>query len=70
MLDIPSWASRATLDVIGEGKFNFIIHAKYLIRSAAFDCEFGAMDNADNDIRKAYSNVLYVLFIGLSAAPH
>ena len=66
VLDIPSWASRATLDAIGEGKFNFcalrkIFSTWYL--PAAFDCEFGVMDNADNDLGKAYSNLLCVLSV-------
>ena len=66
VLDIPSWASRATLDAIGEGKFIFcalrkIFSTWYL--PAAFDCEFGVMDNADNDLGKAYSNLLCVLSV-------
>ncbi|KAF9462391.1 cytochrome P450 [Collybia nuda] len=47
VLDMPSWVSRATLDAIGE---------------VAFDYEFGAMDNADNALGKAYSGVMLDTF--------
>jgi hypothetical protein len=70
VLDIPSWASRATLDAIGEGKLSFMIYVKYSVPDilpAAFDCEFGVMDNADNDLGKAYSNLLFVLSVSFSA---
>ncbi|RDB25147.1 hypothetical protein Hypma_007406 [Hypsizygus marmoreus] len=47
VLDMPSWISRATLNAIGE---------------AAFDYDFGAMDEADNALGKAYSNLLIDTF--------
>ncbi|KAJ7286895.1 cytochrome P450 [Mycena rebaudengoi] len=47
VLDVTAWASRATLDAIG---------------SAAFDYQFGAMDNADNLVGSAYSNVFMDTF--------
>ncbi|KAJ6488255.1 cytochrome P450 [Mycena vitilis] len=47
VLDVTAWASRATLDAIGE---------------AAFDYRFGAMDNADNVVGTAYSNVFMDTF--------
>ncbi|RDB25056.1 Leukotriene-B4 omega-hydroxylase 3 [Hypsizygus marmoreus] len=47
VLDMPSWTSRATLDAIGE---------------AAFDYEFGAMENADNALGKAYMNLPFDTF--------
>ncbi|KAJ7198475.1 cytochrome P450 [Mycena pura] len=47
VLDVTGWASRATLDAIGE---------------AAFDYSFGAMENADNPVGSAYSNVFMDTF--------
>ncbi|KAJ7188982.1 cytochrome P450 [Mycena filopes] len=47
VLNITGWASRATLDAIGE---------------AAFDYRFGAMENANNVVGAAYSNVLMNTF--------
>ncbi|KAL0955433.1 hypothetical protein HGRIS_001678 [Hohenbuehelia grisea] len=43
VLDMPDWASRAMLDAIGE---------------AAFDYSFGAMEDVDNELSKAYYNLL------------
>ncbi|KAJ7647880.1 cytochrome P450, partial [Roridomyces roridus] len=42
VLDITGWASRATLDAIGE---------------LAFDYQFGAMENADNVVSQSWNNV-------------
>ncbi|KAJ7496593.1 cytochrome P450 [Mycena latifolia] len=50
VLDVTAWASRATLDAIGE---------------AAFDYRFGTMENADNVVGTAYSN----LFMDTFASP-
>ncbi|KAJ7099339.1 cytochrome P450 [Mycena belliarum] len=47
VLDVTAWASRATLDAIGE---------------AAFDYRFGTMENADNVVGTAYSNVFVDTF--------
>ncbi|KAJ7744693.1 cytochrome P450 [Mycena metata] len=47
VLNITAWASRATLDAIGE---------------AAFDYRFGAMENVDNIVGTAYSNVFMDTF--------
>ncbi|KAJ7478616.1 cytochrome P450 [Mycena galericulata] len=47
VLDITAWASRATLDAIGE---------------AAFDYRFGAMEDEDNVVSRSYSNVLMDTF--------
>ncbi|KIY53214.1 cytochrome P450 [Fistulina hepatica ATCC 64428] len=43
VMDISSWASRATLDAIGE---------------AVFDYQFGALDNSDNPLSNTYRNTL------------
>ncbi|KAJ7350822.1 cytochrome P450 [Mycena albidolilacea] len=47
VVDVTGWASRATLDAIGQ---------------AAFDYRFGAMENADNIVGTAYSNVFMDTF--------
>ncbi|KAG7442653.1 cytochrome P450 [Guyanagaster necrorhizus] len=47
ILDIPSWVSRATLDAIGE---------------AAFDYQFGALDDSTNPLTTAYTNLLFDTF--------
>ncbi|KAG5653790.1 hypothetical protein H0H81_010460 [Sphagnurus paluster] len=44
VVDIPFWASRCTLDAIGE---------------VAFDYEFGSLDDADNTLGQAFSNLLF-----------
>lgn len=46
-LNIPSWLSRATLDAIGE---------------AAFDYQFGSLDNVETELGKAYQSIVLTLF--------
>ncbi|KAK0202327.1 cytochrome P450 [Desarmillaria ectypa] len=46
-LDVTSWISRATLDAIGY---------------AAFDYSFGALDDSDNQLTKAYANLFFDTF--------
>ncbi|EGO00602.1 hypothetical protein SERLA73DRAFT_104941 [Serpula lacrymans var. lacrymans S7.3] len=47
VFNVSAWMARATLDALGLG---------------AFDYNFGAMDNADNELKRAYSNLLADLF--------
>ncbi|KAK0453046.1 cytochrome P450 [Armillaria borealis] len=47
VIDIPSWTSRATLDAIGE---------------AAFDYQFGALDDSAKPLTSAYANLLFDTF--------
>ncbi|PBK95281.1 cytochrome P450 [Armillaria gallica] len=47
VIDIPSWTSRATLDTMGE---------------AAFDYQFGALDESANPLTNAYTNMLFDTF--------
>lgn len=42
-IDVTKWISRMTLDVIGE---------------AAFDYDFGALDNSDSALSAVYKNLL------------
>ncbi|KAK0434770.1 cytochrome P450 [Armillaria borealis] len=47
VIDIPSWTSRGTLDAIGE---------------AAFDYQFGALDDSAKPLTNAYTNLLFDTF--------
>ncbi|EMD32995.1 hypothetical protein CERSUDRAFT_99004 [Gelatoporia subvermispora B] len=47
VFNIPMWVSRATMDAIGE---------------AAFDYKFGILGNSDNELAKAYQNLLSDIF--------
>ncbi|PBK73356.1 cytochrome P450 [Armillaria solidipes] len=47
VIDIPSWTSRAALDAIGE---------------AAFDYQFGALDDSANPLTIAYTNMFFDMF--------
>ncbi|KAK0225366.1 cytochrome P450 [Armillaria fumosa] len=47
VIDIPSWTSRATLDAIGE---------------AAFDYQFGALNESAKPLTNAYTNMLFDTF--------
>ncbi|PBL01943.1 cytochrome P450 [Armillaria gallica] len=47
VIDIPSWTSRATLDAIGE---------------AAFDYQFGALDDSAKPLTIAYTNLMFDTF--------
>ncbi|KIJ29239.1 hypothetical protein M422DRAFT_188770, partial [Sphaerobolus stellatus SS14] len=42
-VDVAIWMTRATLDALGQ---------------AGFDYEFGALDNLDNELSKAYHNLM------------
>ncbi|EPQ55474.1 cytochrome P450 [Gloeophyllum trabeum ATCC 11539] len=46
-VNVPSWLSRATLDAIGE---------------AAFDYQFGALDNSETELGKVYRDIVPALF--------
>ncbi|SJL09876.1 uncharacterized protein ARMOST_13257 [Armillaria ostoyae] len=46
-VDVPAWTSRATLDIIGQ---------------AAFDYDFGALDDKDNTLTKIVSNIVFDTF--------
>ncbi|KAJ8594235.1 cytochrome P450 [Rhizopogon salebrosus TDB-379] len=52
VLDIPGWMSRATLDAIGE---------------AAFDAQFGSIDNNESAIARSYSGMMNGTFGSPSA---
>ncbi|KAK0496199.1 cytochrome P450 [Armillaria luteobubalina] len=54
VLDAASWISRATLDAIGQGTNQAL--------AAAFDYQFGALDDSDNALAKAYTNLFFDIF--------
>ncbi len=61
VIDIPSWTSRATLDAIGEGMLlrptsHFIPRSTTYL--AAFDYQFGALDESAKPLTNAYTNML------------
>ncbi|KAG7093722.1 hypothetical protein E1B28_007374 [Marasmius oreades] len=43
VLNVPTWASRATFDALGHGAFGY---------------DFGAIENQDSDLSRAYKNLL------------
>ena len=59
---MAEWLSRATLDIIGEGKGSRIIMAAYTVTltlwSAGFDFDFGALDNSNNPVTHMYETLL------------
>lgn len=62
---INRWLARTTLDVIGEGKKIYFLSASSRLTtgqrcSAAFDFQFGALDDSDNEVIQAYHNMLSV----------
>ncbi|EKM53352.1 uncharacterized protein PHACADRAFT_259665 [Phanerochaete carnosa HHB-10118-sp] len=46
-IDIPTWLSQATLDAVGE---------------AAFDYQFGTMEDTESDLVRAYHNLMPLVF--------
>ena len=58
--DVHRWLTRATLDAIGKGTFSSRMLSTHLSLSdlAAFDYQYGAMDNEDNKLGKAYQNMM------------
>ena len=61
---VNKWLARLTLDVIGEGASRCSIvggAADLRSKTAAFDFDFGALDNDANEVSEAYNNMLYVL---------
>lgn len=60
--NVHPWFARATLDAIGEGKYSDSKLRCSLILSslAAFDYEFGSMDDRDNILGKTYRNLTSV----------
>jgi hypothetical protein len=61
-VDLPSWLSRATLDAIGEGVLEdalpFLFPLFDYSDIAAFDYDFGALEDKDNEVSRSYRNFL------------
>lgn len=60
VFNIPAWLSRATLDAIGQGMSLFPPdkNGSFSFPPAAFDVQFGAIENHEHPLAKKYSNVL------------
>ncbi|PPQ93679.1 LOW QUALITY PROTEIN: hypothetical protein CVT25_012738 [Psilocybe cyanescens] len=62
VFNVASWLSRATMDSIGEGDDVLLCYyfARYLTFCliAAFDYQFGALQNADDEFMKAYFGLM------------
>jgi alkylphenol/PAH-inducible cytochrome P450 monooxygenase len=59
VIAVNKWLSRMTLDIIGESMY---AHSPASLISmficlAAFQFEFGALDNSENEVSKAYDNM-------------
>ena len=56
------WLARTALDIVGEGTFlpPYFQLASHALALVAFDFDFGALDSKDNELGKAYENMLYV----------
>lgn len=67
VFNVCPWLTRATLDAIGEGTSDVpstTASGNSLVgRPAAFDYNFGAMDNNENALARVYGNMLFVLLI-------
>ena len=59
---VSRWFARTTLDIIGECKsLSVSSHSHFaanMVLLAAFDYDFGALDNKDNTVSNAYHNML------------
>lgn len=63
VVSIPRWVSRATLDAIGEGKWRpqpIQVGLQLILSTAAFDYQFGAVDDSGNALAESYNNMLCV----------
>lgn len=63
VLNAAAFISRATLDVIGEGIFPLSFYRAVrssLAASAGFDFHFGALDDEENELGRAYRNMMSV----------
>lgn len=61
VINIQAWFTRATLDVIGDGMLSLITGMKQrsdVGYTVAFDYRFGALDEAENELTMAYSNMM------------
>jgi hypothetical protein len=60
VVNMPSYFSRAALDAIGEGMIVLLLWERCLTSSvsAAFDYNFGALKDADNDLARSFADLL------------
>lgn len=66
IVDVYSWFSRTTLDIIGEGisLTGISLPTVWLTRfSAGFGNHFNSLDNKKSDLSKTHAGLLYAIFI-------
>ena len=63
VLNIPTWLSHGTLDAIGQGKslFQSDENVPLPFPPAAFDVQFGTIQNDEHPLAKKYNNMMSVL---------
>ena len=63
VFDIPAWLSRGTLDAIGQGTSLFPPDNNRPFNSpaAAFDHQFGTIQNDEHPLARKYNNMVSVL---------
>ena len=59
VLDISAWLCRAALDAIGQGETYTVIRPPFpSFPSAAFDANFGCIDNNESALVRTYSGLM------------
>ena len=65
IINVHSWLSRTTLDIIGESEYNVSFLGCFLCLSnhitAGFGFQFGSLDNKKSPLSQAYDGLLCVL---------
>ena len=63
-VNVTHWLSRTTLDIIGDGKhaiLDFFVKTEIVdsyLNSASFDYDFGALEDKENELVRAFKNLL------------
>ena len=68
VFDIPAWLSRGTLDAIGQGTSVFPPdnNRPFNFPPAAFDVQFGTIQNDEHPLARKYNNMVSVLLADFS----
>lgn len=64
VFNIPAWLSRGTLDAIGQGTSLFLpdMNGPFSVPLAAFNVQFGTMQNNEHPLVRKYHNMMSVFF--------
>lgn len=67
VFNIPAWLSRGALDAIGQGSSLFPPdkNGLFYLLPAAFDVQFGTIQNDEHPLARKYNNTLSVLLVDL-----